>query len=431
MKAPSRGMTLAESILAEHVEEGEVTPGQHLLVRVDFAMANDITAPMAIKNFEECGAKKIFDPQRIALVADHFAPSKDIASAEQIKILRQFAMKHSLPFFYEGGRAGIEHILVAEEGHALPGEVIVGADSHTCTLGALGALALGVGSTDLAFAMIKGQIWLKVPQTIALIYYGKRKPWVSGKDLILHTISDLGVDGALYQVMEFMGEAIEELPMAERFTLCNMAVEAGAKTGLIRVDEVTLRYLKGRSRRPFRIDKTSSHGSYGERREYDVSQIPLMVAVPSSPANGVPVDELDGVHVDQVVIGSCTNGNLEDLKIAAHIMRGKKVHPSLRCIIIPATPRIYREALRQGFMEIFLEAEAVVSPPTCGPCLGGHMGVLASSEVALATTNRNFVGRMGSEKSKVYLSGPAVAASTAVAGKICSPYHLSIKPPMK
>jgi 3-isopropylmalate/(R)-2-methylmalate dehydratase large subunit len=414
-------MTITEKILAAHAGKKKVSPGELLNVRIDLALGNDITAPLAIKAFKEIGAKKVFHRDRVVLVPDHFTPPKDIPSAEQCKILREFAKAQRLAYFFEIGECGIEHTLLPEQGLVLPGEVVAGADSHTCTYGALGAFSTGVGSTDLGAAMAAGKLWFKVPESIKFVYKGKINPWVSGKDLILFTIGDIGVDGALYQAMEFAGEAIQKLPMASRFTMANMAIEAGGKNGIIEPDEITLRFIKPRAKRSYRVYRSDRDARYSELREYDVSKIFPQVALPHIPSNVKDVREMAKVEIDQVVIGSCTNGHLDDLRVAAKILKGRKIAPSLRLIIIPATQEIYRQSLREGLFDIFLSAGAVISPPTCGPCLGGHMGVLAEGERALATTNRNFRGRMGHAQSEVYLSNPAVAAASAVRGWICHP----------
>jgi 3-isopropylmalate/(R)-2-methylmalate dehydratase large subunit len=414
-------MTLAEKILAAHSGRERVEPGELLEVSVDFCLGNDITAPIAIKAFREAGVEKVFDPERIALVPDHFVPNKDIASAMQVKMLRDFAREQGIPHYFEVGRMGIEHALLPEQGLVLPGDVVIGADSHTCTYGALGAFATGVGSTDLAAAMILGTTWFKVPASIKFVYRGKRKPWVGGKDLILHTIGQIGVDGARYMAMEFTGPVVEELPMSHRMTMSNMAIEAGAKVGLIAPDQVTRDYVAGRARRPFVFHQSDPDARYEAVYEWDVSQLDPMVALPHLPENVKPVTELPEIPIDQVVIGSCTNGRLDDLREAAAVLKGRKVSDHVRCIVIPATQRIYRQAMDEGLLQIFLEAEAAVSTPTCGPCLGGHMGILAQGERAVATTNRNFVGRMGHPESEVYLSSPAVAAASAVLGRIAHP----------
>ncbi len=421
-----RPMTLAEKILSLKSGKGSVEPGELIEVPVDLTLANDITGPLAIKVFEKTGVKKVFDPEKIALVMDHFTPNKDIKSAEQVKLCREFAKKFGIKHYYEGGASGIEHALLPELGLVGPWDVVIGADSHTCTYGALGAFATGVGSTDLAAAWITGKTWFKVPETIKFVYYGKLKPWVSGKDLILYTIGDIGVDGALYKAMEFSGEAIKNLSMAERMTMSNMAIEAGAKVGLMEVDRKTRCYLRGRYKKEIKPLKADKGAKYLEVREYDVSKIDPVVAMPHLPSNVKPVKELPRIYIDQVVIGSCTNGRLEDLKVAAQVLKGRKVNPNVRCIIIPATPRVYQEALKKGYLRIFVEAGAIISPPTCGPCLGGHMGILAKGERAIATTNRNFVGRMGHPESEVYLASPAVAAASAVLGYIATPEELGL-----
>jgi 3-isopropylmalate/(R)-2-methylmalate dehydratase large subunit len=414
-------MTITEKILAAHAGKKHVSTGELLDVRIDLALGNDITAPLAIQAFKEIGVKKVFNKDRVVLVPDHFTPAKDIPSAEQCKVLREFAKAQRLTHYFEIGQAGIEHVLLPEKGLVLPGEVVIGADSHTCTYGALGAFSTGVGSTDFAAAMATGRLWLKVPESIKLIYHGKLNPWVSGKDLILYTIGDIGVDGALYRAMEFCGEAIRNLSMSSRFTMANMAIEAGGKNGIIEPDKITLSFIKSRSKRPYRIYRSDPEAHYAEVRQYDVSKIHPQVALPHIPSNVKDVRKVRKIEIDQVVIGSCTNGHLDDLRVAARILKGRKIASSLRLIIIPATQEIYRQALKEGLIETFLSAGAVVSPPTCGPCLGGHMGILAKGERALATTNRNFRGRMGHAGSEVYLSGPAIAAASAVKGRICHP----------
>ncbi len=414
-------MTITEKILASHSGRRIVFPGEIIDVRIDLALANDITAPLAIEAFKEIGVKKVFHRDRVVLVPDHFTPPKDILSAEQCKILREFARSQQLKNYFEIGECGIEHALLPEKGLVLPGDVVVGADSHTCTYGALGAFSTGVGSTDLGAAMATGRLWLKVPESLKLIYYGKLNPWVSGKDLILFTIGDIGVDGALYKAMEFCGEAIKALPMSSRFTMANMAIEGGAKSGIFEPDEITFDFLKSRTKRHYKIYRSDPDAHYGEAREYDVSKINLQVAIPHIPSNVRDVRELGKIEIDQVVIGSCTNGHLDDLRVASKILKGKRIANFLRLIIIPATQDIYRQALRDGIIDTFIEAGAVVSTPTCGPCLGGHMGVIGKGERVLATTNRNFRGRMGHPESEIYLSGPAVAAASAIKGWICHP----------
>ena len=414
-------MTISEKILAKHAGQSSVRPDDLIEANVDFALGNDITAPIAIEAFRRSGARRVFDPERVALIPDHFAPNKDIASAMQIKVLREFSREQHLLHFYEVGRMGVEHALLPEQGLVLPGDVVVGADSHTCTYGALGAFATGVGSTDLAAAMITGKIWFKVPSSMKFVFRGKRRPWVGGKDLILYTIGRIGVDGARYKAMEFVGEVIESLPMTDRFTMSNMAIEAGAKVGIIAPDGITEDYVKERAKRPYEFYHSDKDAVYESIYDWDVSELEPMVALPHSPQNVKPVTELPEIEIDQVVVGSCTNGRLEDLRQAAEVLKGKKVAPNVRCLIIPATQWIYQQAMREGLFEIFLNAEAAVSTPTCGPCLGGHMGILAAGERAVATTNRNFVGRMGHVESEVYLSNPAVAAASAIVGRIAHP----------
>ena len=414
-------MTMAEKILADHAGVKDVVPGQIVNAKVDVVLGNDVTAPIAIKAFKDLGAEKVFDPNRVVLVPDHFTPNKDIKSAQQCEILREFAREQGLPYYFEVGRMGIEHALLPEQGLVVPGDLVVGADSHTCTYGALGAFATGIGSTDLAAAMILGELWFKVPESMLFIYYGSRREFVTGKDYILYTIGTIGVDGARYRAMEFTGEAIEKLPMEERFTMSNMAIEAGGKAGLISPDEITLAYVKDRAKRPWKVYKSDPDAQYIETLEIDVSKLEPVVALPHLPENVKPVAELDTITIDQVVIGSCTNGRITDLRQAASILKGKKVHPYVRLIVIPATQEVYRQAMKEGLLEIFLDAGAAISTPTCGPCLGGHMGVLAEGERAVATTNRNFVGRMGHPKSEVYLANPYVAAASAVAGRIVHP----------
>ncbi len=415
-------MTMAEKILAAHARGvHEVKPGDLLEVEVDMLLANDITGPMAIEEFWKIGVDRVFDPERVALVPDHFVPNKDIKSAEQAKRLREFAQQQGIVHYFEVGEAGIEHALLPEKGLALPGEVIIGADSHTCTYGALGAFATGVGSTDLAAAMATGWVWFKVPPSIKITYRGRPREWVTGKDLILYTIGAIGVDGALYSALEFGGEAISRLSMDSRMTMANMAIEAGAKVGLMVPDEKTLQYLEGRAQRSYQVYRPDEDAHYAAEYEYDAGSIELQVAYPHLPSNTRGISEVEDIPIDQVVIGSCTNGRLEDLRLAAAILEGRKVARGVRAIIIPATWEVYRKALDEGLLRIFLDAGAVVSPPTCGPCLGGYMGVLAAGERAVSTTNRNFVGRMGHRDSEVYLAGPSVAAASAVTGRISAP----------
>lgn len=414
-------MTITEKILAAHCGRDKVEPGEFIQARVDIALGNDVTAPIAIREFKKLGVKKVFDRERVVLVPDHYAPNKDIKSAEQCKILREFAREQELTNYFEVGRMGVEHALLPEQGIVGPGDLIIGADSHTCTYGALGAFSTGVGSTDLAAAMVSGQLWFKVPESIKFIYYGELQPWVSGKDLILYTIGQIGVDGALYQAMELTGEIVRNMKIDGRLTMCNMAIEAGAKNGIIAVDDETLNYVKPRAKREYKIYTSDEDAKYAKTYEFDCSKIKPQVAFPHLPENTKSIDEVGDIALDQVVIGSCTNGRISDLREAAEILRGHKVNPNLRLIVIPATPEIFQQSMDEGLTQVFLDANAVVSTPTCGPCLGGHMGVLAEGERALATTNRNFVGRMGSPKSEVYLANPAVAAASAITGKISSP----------
>jgi 3-isopropylmalate/(R)-2-methylmalate dehydratase large subunit len=417
-------LTLAEKILAAHSGKDKVSPGEFINVRVDLVLSNDITAPLSIKEFQRLGVNRVYGPKRVVMVPDHFCPNKDILSAEQAKMMREFARQYDLLYF-EVGRMGIEHVLLPEQGLVLPGEVVVGADSHTCTYGALGAFATGMGSTDIAVAMAIGEIWMKVPPTIKFVYHGKLGKWVGGKDLILYTIGNIGVDGALYSVMEFTGEAIDALSMDGRFTMANMAIEAGAKAGVFRVDGKTRRYVKGRANRSYTAYEPDDDAEYARVIEYDVSKLEPQIALPHLPSNVKPVSQVVDIKIDQVVIGSCTNGRLDDLRLAAKILKGRQVNPEIRCIIIPGTQQVYLDALHEGLIETFIKAGAVVSTPTCGPCLGGYMGVLAAGERCVSTTNRNFVGRMGSPQSEVYLANPAVAAASAVVGRIASPAEIA------
>ncbi len=416
--------TLAEKILAAHTDRQEVAPGDFISARPDLILANDITAPIAIKEFRRIGVKKVFDPNRIVMVADHFVPNKDITSAEQTKFVRDFCTEQGIPF-YDVGQMGIEHVLLPEKGMVLPGDVVIGADSHTCTYGAVSAFATGMGSTDIASAMATGDIWMKVPPTIKFVYRGKPGKWVGGKDLILYTIGKIGVDGALYASMEFTGETVDALPMDGRFTMSNMAIEAGAKAGIFRADSKTIEYVKPRAKRPYKVYEPDKNTAYSQVIEYDVTGLEPQVSVPHSPANTKPVSQLGGVKIDQAVIGSCTNGRIEDIRLAAQVIDSKKVHKGVRCIVIPGSQQVYLDALKEGLIETFIRAGAAVSTPTCGPCLGGYMGILAAGERAISTTNRNFVGRMGSPKSEVYLANPAVAAASAVTGRITSPEEVA------
>lgn len=415
------GMTITEKIIAAHTGSNEVHAGQYVYADVDICLGNDITAPIAINEFYGAGLKKVFDPERIALVPDHFTPNKDVKSAQQVKTLREFAKKFKIRHFFEVGRVGIEHVLLPEQGIVLPGDLIIGADSHTCTYGALGALSTGVGSTDLAACFATGKVWLKVPETINFVLNGKPGRWISGKDVILYIIGTIGVNGALYNAMEFSGEAIPLLSMDDRMAMCNMAIEAGAKNGIICPDDCTKDYVQGRAKREYKFFTSDKDCVYKDTRQINVSKISLQVALPDLPENTKSIEDVSDVKIDQVIIGSCTNGRLSDLRVASQILKGKKIDPSIRLIVIPATQEIYMQALKEGIIETFIASEAAVSTPTCGPCLGGHMGILAEGETALSTTNRNFVGRMGHPDSKIYLCGPAVAAASAITGRITHP----------
>jgi 3-isopropylmalate/(R)-2-methylmalate dehydratase large subunit len=412
--------TIAEKILLKHSGQKSIKPGEFIEAKVDVALANDITAPLAISEFKKSGFKKVFNKNKIVLVPDHFAPAKDLKSANQCKILADFAREQGIKNYFEIGCMGIEHALLPEKGIVMPGDLIVGADSHTCTYGALGAYATGMGSTDLARAYIDGKCWLKVPASIKFVYKGKLNKWVGGKDLILYTIGQIGVDGALYKVMEFCGPVIRKLGMDDRFSMCNMAIEAGARAGLIEPDEKTKQYVAGFKRKPkFYYSDADAH--YEKTYEWDVTNLEPQVACPHLPSNVKPASSLKDIKIDQSVIGSCTNGRISDLRIAAALLKGKKVARGVKLIVFPATQKIYLQAVKEGLAEVFVRAGGVFSTPTCGPCLGGHMGILADGEVAIATTNRNFLGRMGSPKSFVYLSNPAVAAASAITGKITHP----------
>ncbi len=420
--------TIAEKILMAHSGKDQLTPGEFIEANIDLALGNDITAPLAIEEFKKAGFKKVFDKNKIVLVPDHFAPAKDKASANQCKILAEFAKEQKIKNYFEVGCMGIEHVLLPEMGLVLPGDLVIGADSHTCTYGALGCYSTGVGSTDLARAFIDGKCWLKVPASIKFLYKGKLKKWVGGKDLILFTIGKIGVDGALYKIMEFSGTVIKNLGMDDRFAMCNMAIEAGARVGIIEPDKVTINFVKMVQGSRFKVQgknflnlKSDSDAHYEKTYEWDVSKIEPQVACPHLPSNVKPVSALKDIKIDQVVIGSCTNGRISDLEIAAEILKGEKIKSGVRLIVIPATQKIYLAAVKKGWAEIFVQAGGVFSTPTCGPCLGGHMGILTEGETCLATTNRNFVGRMGSPKSFVYLSNPAVAAASAITGRITHP----------
>jgi 3-isopropylmalate/(R)-2-methylmalate dehydratase large subunit len=413
--------TMAQKILAWHCDAEYLNVGELVNANVDLVLGNDITMPLAIEEFKKTGVDKVFDRDKIAIVPDHFTPNKDIKSAEQCKYIRDFARQQDISNYFEIGKMGIEHALLPEQGIVLPGDLIIGADSHTCTYGALGAASTGMGSTDAAVAMATGTAWFMVPETIKFVYGGSLKKWVTGKDLILYTIGLTGVDGALYMSMEFTGPAITALSMDSRFAMCNMAIEAGGKFGIIEFDDTTKEYLVGRHTRPYKVFHADAGAKYFKQYEINCDDIELQVSLPHLPSNAANAKDLGNIVIDQVVIGSCTNGRMEDLAIAAEIIKGKKVNSRLRTIIIPATQKIHMEAMEKGYLKTFVEAGCAVSTPTCGPCLGGHMGILAEGERSIATTNRNFVGRMGHPKSEVYLSGPAVAAASAIAGRIAVP----------
>ena len=418
------GMTITEKILCAHTDLPEVHPGLLINARLDIALGNDITAPIAISEFRKTGAKQVFDKEKVVIVPDHFTPNKDISSAEQSKILRDFAREQSLTHYYEVGEVGVEHALLPEQGVVLPGDLIIGADSHTCTYGALGAFSTGVGSTDFAAAMLTGEAWFKVPETIKVVFHGPLNRWVSGKDLILYLIGLIGVDGALYRALEFTGETVALLNMADRLTIANMTVEAGAKNGIFAPDETTRVYVEKRAKRAYKFYASDADAVYCQVIDIDVSKIEPQVAFPHLPSNTRGISQAGEVKIDQVVIGSCTNGRIEDLRVAAAVLKGRKAAPYVRLIVIPATPEIYRQAMKEGLFDIFLDAKAAVSTPTCGPCLGGYMGILAKGERVVSTTNRNFVGRMGHPGSEVYLTNPAVAAASAILGRIAGPDEL-------
>ena len=417
-------MTITEKILASHAGRDSVSPGDLIEVNVDLALANDITAPLAIGVVKELGANRVFDPEKIALVADHFVPNKDIESARQAKTMKEFARGYNIKHYFESGESGIEHVILPEKGLVLPGDLVIGADSHTCTYGALGAFSAGVGSTDLGIIMVTGRIWLKVPATIKLVYEGHLRPWVEGKDLILFTLGRLGTAGAVYKALEFSGELIKRLSMDQRFTMANMAVECGAKNGIFEPDDITHAYLEHLTDRKGSFFHSDKGAVYDQVVNINVNEIEPQVAIPHSPDNVRPISEVDPVRLDQVFIGSCTNGRSEDLRVAAGILKGRSVARDTRLIVIPGSPLIYKQAIREGILEILLDAGAVIGPPTCGPCLGGHMGVLAEGEKGLSTSNRNFRGRMGHPKSEVYLASPAIAAASAVLGRIGAPEEL-------
>lgn len=423
MNRNEKSQTAAQKILSKHCGKKYVEAGEIVNTDVDLVLGNDITMPLAIEEFKKTGAKSVFDVNKIAIVPDHFTPNKDIKSAQQAKKIREFAREYNIRNYFEIGCMGIEHALIPEKGLALPGNLIIGADSHTCTYGALGALSTGMGSTDVGMAMATGKTWFMVPKTIKFNLNGNLKQWVTGKDIILYVIGKIGVDGALYKSMEFTGTTIESISMDERFTIANMAIEAGAKFGFFNVDEKTIEFLEktGKNKEQYEIYTSDDNAEYDEIINMEAHDIDLLVAVPHLPSNVRKAEELGDIEIDQVVIGSCTNGRIEDLRIANDIIAGKKVNPGIRTIIIPATQKIYLDALKAGYIENFIKAGCVVSTPTCGPCLGGHMGILAEGERAVSTTNRNFVGRMGHPESEVYLAGPAVAAASALTGKISIP----------
>ena len=415
------GMTMTQKILAAHAGLAEVKAGQLIEAELDLVLGNDITSPVAINEMKKMNRQTVFDKDKIALVMDHFIPNKDIKSAENCKCCREFACRHEISNYFDVGDMGIEHALLPEKGLVVAGDAVIGADSHTCTYGALGAFSTGVGSTDMAAGMVTGKAWFKVPSAIRFELVGKPSKWVSGKDVILHIIGMIGVDGALYRSMEFTGEGIKNLSMDDRFTICNMAIEAGGKNGIFPVDETALQYMKEHSKREFTVYEADEDAEYDETYVIDLSRLKPTVSFPHLPSNTRTIDQVGEVKIDQAVIGSCTNGRIDDIRAAAEILKGKKVAKGVRCIVIPATQAIYLQAMREGLLEIFIEAGAVVSPPTCGPCLGGYMGILAAGERCISTTNRNFVGRMGHVDSEVYLASPAVAAASAVAGKITAP----------
>lgn len=418
------GMTMTQKILAEHAGLDSVSPGQFIEAKLDLVLGNDITTPVAVKEFHKMSKGEVFDKNKIAIVPDHFTPSKDIKSAQQCKCIREFAYDMEIKNYFEIGEMGIEHALIPEKGLVVPGDVAIGADSHTCTYGALGAFSTGIGSTDMAAGMATGKCWFKVPSALKFVLTGSLNKWVSGKDVILHIIGMIGVDGALYKSMEFVGEGLKNLSIDDRFTIANMAIEAGAKNGIFLVDDITLKYVKDHSSKEYKVFAPDEDAQYDKVYEIDLSTIRPTVSFPHLPDNTRMIDEAKGIKIDQVVIGSCTNGRISDLRVAAKILEGKKVAKGIRTIIFPATQKIYLEALREGLIETFIEAGAIVSTPTCGPCLGGHMGILAEGERAVATTNRNFVGRMGHPESEVYLASPEVAAASALTGEITNPEEI-------
>jgi 3-isopropylmalate/(R)-2-methylmalate dehydratase large subunit len=414
-------MTLAERILAAHSGNKKVSPGEFLLAKVDLVMAEDLTAGIAIDQFRRMGGKRVFDPAKVVMVSDHYVPTKDVASAEAIKKIRSFVKEQGTHYYEIGPDSGIEHVILPENGLVLPGDLVIGADSHTCTYGAIGAFATGMGSTDTAAAMATGEVWLKVPPTIKFTYNGELPPWIGGKDLILFTIGQIGVDGARYAVMEFCGPALETLTMDDRFTMANMSIEAGAKTGLFAVDKKTIDYVETRAKRSYTVYPADKKANYAKVYEYDISNLEPQVALPHSPANAVPISQTGNVAIDQVVIGSCTNGRIEDMRMAARILKNRTVMKRVRCIIIPGSQKVLLKAIEEGLMEVFIKAGAAVSTPTCGPCVGGYCGILAAGERCVSTTNRNFIGRMGSPEAEIFLTSPAVAAASALTGRLAHP----------
>ena len=420
------GMTMTQKILAAHAGLSEVKAGQLIEADLDLVLGNDITSPVAINEMKKFDTQTVFDKDKIALVMDHFIPNKDIKSAENCKCCRDFACRHEISNYFDVGQMGIEHALLPEKGLVVAGDAVIGADSHTCTYGALGAFSTGVGSTDMAAGMVTGKAWFKVPSALKFELVGKPNGWVSGKDVILHIIGMIGVDGALYKSMEFTGDGIKNLTMDDRFTICNMAIEAGGKNGIFPVDDLAVQYMKDHSKRDFTVYEADPDAEYDEVYTIDLSELKLTVAFPHLPENTKTIGSFGDIPVDQSVIGSCTNGRIDDMRIAARVMKGRKVAKNVRCIVIPATQEIYLQAMREGLLEIFIEAGAIVSTPTCGPCLGGYMGILAAGERCISTTNRNFVGRMGHVDSEVYLASPAIAAASAITGKISAPEELGL-----
>lgn len=421
------GLTIVQKILAAHCDKDVVKPGEIVNARVDMVFGNELGAGLAIEHLTRLNIEEVFDKSRIAIIPDHFTPNKDVVAAEQCKYVREFAHKFDIEHYFEVGRMGIEHVLMPEKGLVVAGELLVGADSHTCTHGALGCLAIGVGGTDLVGAMVLGEVWLKVPETIKIVYHGTLAPWVTGKDLILYTIGKIGIDGARYKMIEFAGETLSQVSMDGRFTMANMVVEAGAKSCIFAPDQAMIDYLDEKAVRPYALYRADEDAQYEQVIDIDVSDIELQIACPHLPSNVKPISKVtsgERIKVDQVFLGSCTNGRIEDLRFAAEILKGKKVHPRTRMIVIPGSQDVYAQAVAEGLVSVFVEAGAAVGTPTCGPCIGGHMGLLAANERCVATTNRNFPGRMGHMDSEVYLAGPAVAAASAIAGHIAAPWEV-------